>query len=106
MTNWTHVGPHPVQVQLIDEEQLAVEPERIKEIRSTVASLRLDAVAAAGYGVSRTKLVREIKAERVKVNWQVIANPAHQVEAGDVISLRGRGRLVLHEVQGTAPRAD
>lgn len=101
MTNWTHVGPHPVQVQLIDEEQLAVEPERIKEIRSTVASLRLDAVAAAGYGVSRTKLVREIKAERVKVNWQVIANPAHQVEAGDVISLRGRGRLVLHEVQGT-----
>ena len=58
-------------------------------------------LAAAGYGVSRTKLVREIKAERVKVNWQVIANPAHQVEAGDVISLRGRGRLVLHEVQGT-----
>ena len=61
LTHWTHVGSYPIQLQLIDEEQLAVEPERIKEIRATVASLRLDAVAAAGYGVSRTKLVREIK---------------------------------------------
>ena len=101
LTHWTHVGSYPIQLQLIDEEQLAVEPERIKEIRATVASLRLDAVAAAGYGVSRTKLVREIKAERVKVNWRVIDNPAFQVESGDVISLRGRGRLVLQEVRGT-----
>lgn len=66
-----------------------------------MASLRLDAVAAAGFGVSRTKVVREIKAERIKVNWQVIPNPAHQVAQGDIISFRGRGRVVIQEVQGT-----
>ncbi len=100
LTHWNQVGPHPIQLEVIDEEQLDVEPERIKEIRSTVASLRVDAVAAAGYGTSRTKMTREIKAERLKVNWKVISNPAHTVEEGDVLSLRGRGRLIIKEVQG------
>lgn len=26
LTHWTHVGPHPIQVQLIDEEQLGWNP--------------------------------------------------------------------------------
>ena len=101
LTHWTQVGANPIQLQEIDEEQLAVEPERIKEIRATVASLRVDAVASAGYGTSRTKMVRDIKAERVKVNWKVISNPAHPIEEGDVLSIRGRGRLIVQEVQGT-----
>ena len=100
LTHWNQVGPHSIQLEVIDEEQLAVEPERIKEIRSTVASLRVDAVAAAGYGTSRTKMAREIKAERLKVNWKVISDPAHPVEEGDILSLRGRGRLVVQEVHG------
>ena len=95
------VGKAPVEVVEIDPEQLEVAPERVKEIRATVASLRLDAVASSGYGVSRTKMAREIKAERVKVNWVPVRNPAHEVGQGDVLSIRGRGRVVIEEVQGT-----
>src|SRR5690606_31151046 len=72
-----------------------------KEIKATVASLRLDAVAAEGFGMSRTKMVREIKAERVKLNWQPVSNPALAVKEGDVLSLRGRGRVVVAQVVGT-----
>ena len=50
LIHWDQVHQVPIQVKEIDEEQLAVEPERIKEIKATVASLRLDAVASAGYG--------------------------------------------------------
>ncbi|NMB01183.1 MAG: photosystem II S4 domain protein [Firmicutes bacterium] len=101
LTHWDKVHRVPITVKEIDEEQLAVEPERIKEIKATVASLRLDAVAAEGYGTSRSKMVREIKAERVKLNWKVVANPALAIKEGDVLSIRGRGRVVVAEVRGT-----
>jgi RNA-binding protein YlmH len=90
-----------VQVAEIDLEQLEVAPQRVKEIRTTVASMRLDAVAAFGFGMSRTKMVREIRAERLKVNWRVTADPAQVVAEGDVISMRGRGRVTIAEVSGT-----
>ncbi|HEX2953336.1 MAG TPA: YlmH/Sll1252 family protein, partial [Bacillota bacterium] len=59
------VGNLDVAVEAIDPEALDVPPERIKEIRATVSSLRLDAVAGLGYGVSRTRMAREIKSERL-----------------------------------------
>lgn len=101
LSNWNQVHKVTVTVREIDEEQLAVEPERIKEIRATVASLRLDAVASEGYGTSRTKMAREIKGERVKLNWKPVSNPALSIAQGDVLSIRGRGRVVVSEVGGT-----
>lgn len=95
------VGKAHASVEEIDLERLEVEPERVKEIRTTVASLRLDAVASSGFGTSRTRMAREIKAERVKVNWRPVRDPAAQVAQGDVLSIRGRGRVVVEEVAGT-----
>jgi RNA-binding protein YlmH len=100
LTHLQKVGPIAVQVEPIDPEQLNVPVERVKEIKSTVASLRLDAVAGLGYGESRTRMAREIKAEKVKVNWKLVTNPAHKVAAGDVLSMRGRGRVIVAEVGG------
>ncbi len=101
LSNWSQVHKVTITLREIDEEQLAVEPERIKEIKGTVASLRLDAVAAEGYGTSRSKIVREIKGERLKLNWKPVSNPALSVSEGDVLSMRGRGRVVVSEVGGT-----
>jgi photosystem II S4 domain protein len=101
LSQWTQVHKVPISVREIDEQQLAVEPERIKEIRATVASLRLDAVAAEGYGTSRSKIVREIKGERLKLNWKPVINPSLSISQGDVLSMRGRGRVVVSEVGGT-----
>jgi RNA-binding protein YlmH len=90
----------PVTVSEIDLEQLAVEPERVKEMRTTVASLRLDAVAAFGFSMSRTKMAREIKAERLKVNWRQVNDPSCAVAEGDVLSMRGRGRVTIEKITG------
>lgn len=98
------VGRHEARLEEIDPERLEVEPERVKEIRTTVASLRLDAVASAGFGTSRTRMAREIKAERVKVNWRPVRDPAAAVAQGDVLSIRGRGRVVVEEVSGTTKK--
>jgi RNA-binding protein YlmH len=99
--NLARIRGVPVAVRPIELEQLAVEPEEVKPIRATVASLRLDAVAAAGYGLSRSKMAGEIKAQKVRVNWQPVSNPAFPVKKGDVLSIRGRGRVVIEDILGT-----
>lgn len=101
VASWERIGRVAVRAQEIDLERLDVEPERVKEIRTTVASMRLDALAAAGYGTSRTRMAREIRMERVKVNWKPVTNPAAEVKEGDVLSIRGRGRVVIQELKGT-----
>jgi|SRR5690554_2903033 len=100
----TQVGSVQVKADRIDPEQLNTPPERIKEIKTTVASLRLDAVAGLGFGVSRTRMVREIKAEKVKVNWRPITSPNYQVKVGDILSIKGRGRVVLAETTGLSKK--
>lgn len=94
------VGAVRVSVARIEPEQLQVPPEREKEIRTTVASPRLDAVAADGFGASRTRMAREIKAGLVRVNWQPATNPDRTLAEGDVISIRGRGRVIVTEITG------
>lgn len=94
----TRVGRLDVRTHEVDPEQVDVGARRSKEIRTTVASLRLDAVAAAGYGSSRTRIAREVKAGRIKVNWTVVQDPAHLLREGDVLSLRGRGRVEVASV--------
>jgi RNA-binding protein YlmH len=104
LQHWRYVHQVPVEVWEIDPEQMAVEPERVREIKATVASMRLDAVAAAGFGTSRAKIAREIKNERVKINWKPTTSPAHEVKVGDVLSVRGRGRAVVEQITGTTKK--
>ena len=62
------------------------------------ASLRLDAIASAGFGMSRSKMVDLISGGDVRVNWQDIAQSSHPLKAGDLIAIRGKGRLEIGEV--------
>lgn len=78
--------------------QLKVEEQPQRTINSTVASVRLDAVLSSGLGIGRGKAVDLIKADKVKVNWRHIGQPGFQLSAGDVLSIRGKGRLELADV--------
>ena len=53
LSNLTTIGSAPVSVREITREELFQKEEKVKIINATVADLRLDAVAAAGYCVSR-----------------------------------------------------
>ncbi len=101
LANLTSVGSAPVSLREITGEELFQKEEKVKEISATVADLRLDAVAAAGYGISRSRMAEEIKAQNVKVNWQEAKKAAQTVKEGDVFSFRGRGRVEVAEVRGT-----
>lgn len=98
--NLTEVGQATVSASLVSFDSIPVREEKTKEIRATVASLRLDAVAASGFGTSRTRMAEDIAASKVKVNWQEARSSSQAVKAGDVISMRGRGRVEVIEVPG------
>lgn len=78
--------------------------QRIEEIAFTVASLRLDGIASDAYRVSRSKIVDPIKAGRCRLNWKTEEDPSAQLQAGDVVSIKGLGRFKLLEVDGVTKK--
>lgn len=99
-SNLTGVGRVLVDCTAAAPDQLVLAGKNGKEIKGTVASLRVDSLLSLGFGLSRSRVVRLIKGGLVVVNWRPIASPSLQIEEGDQISLRGRGRLLLDSVEG------
>ena len=100
LNNLQQIGGTKVNCTLDDIGEIAPRVERSKDISATVASLRIDSVAAAGFGISRSRAASDIEADKLKLNWQQVKNAAQAVKEGDIISLRGRGRLEISEVRG------
>lgn len=98
--NLTSIGSAEVSCSIGSLEDIAPKEEKYKELRATVASLRVDSIAAAGYGISRSRAATDIAADKLKINWQPVKNASQAVKEGDTLSMRGRGRLEVAEVRG------
>ena len=80
--------------------EVRIAPPEGTGIRVTVQTLRLDALLAAGYKLSRSEAQRLISAGLVKLNHAVEERGDVHLQAGDLISARGYGRLRIDEIQG------
>jgi len=100
LANLRKVGQAGVVVAELEQEDFQPSTAQYREIKATVSSLRLDSVAAAGFGTSRSKVVREIAAERLSINWRLCSDPAAPVKEGDVLSARGKGRVIIIAIKG------
>ena len=99
--NLTQVRSVPVKTRPLEWDQLRVRPPKKKELATVEASMRLDAIASAGFGMSRNKMSELISAGDVRVNWKTITQPSHTVESGDLVAIRGKGRLEIGDVAMT-----
>ena len=52
--------------------------------------------------MSRAKMVKLIESGSVSVAFKPIANPAHQLQAGQEIAVRDFGRLSLNDISLTS----
>ncbi len=100
-THLTHVRSVPVTVSPLDWGELRVPPPRTHSLTTVEASLRLDALGSAGFGLSRAKMVDWIKQGEVRVNWQTITQPSYALKTGDALVIRGKGRVVVGEISLT-----
>jgi photosystem II S4 domain protein len=99
--NLQQVRSVPVKTQPIELSELKVREPKKKELTTVEASLRLDAIASAGFGMSRSKMVDLIDSGDVRVNWKDITQASSQVKSGDLIAIRGKGRLEVGEIAVT-----
>ncbi|AFY65132.1 photosystem II S4 domain protein [Geitlerinema sp. PCC 7407] len=97
----TQVRSVPVKTQPIDLAELKVREPKKKEMTTVEASMRLDAIASAGFGMSRSKMADLITGGDVRVNWRDVTQASYQVKAGDLVAVRGKGRLEIGEVAVT-----
>lgn len=74
------------------------------EMSSIVASLRLDNIVTVLAKTSRSKAVDIIDQERVFVNFKLETKASKQVNEGDVITIRGKGRFEFKEISGNTKK--
>lgn len=97
----TSVRSVTVKVRRISMEELSVRPVKLKDVSTVEASLRLDSVASAGMGMSRSKMSAAIKSGLVLVNWKSASSGTPEVKEGDVVTVRGSGRVKVVDITVT-----
>ena len=91
--NLTQVGSVRVSLSVISAGQIEEPEKKVRVIRDTVASLRFDAVASTGFGLSREKARDLIRTGRAVLNDRPCDKPERTVAEGDVVSARGLGKF-------------
>lgn len=100
----SRAGGTTVKVHLMDQPPVLTPPKGM-ELRDTVASLRLDSVLSSGLRTSRSKAVEWIRQGLVQVNHRATERTDYPLKAGDLLSVRGFGRVRLQEA-GAPTRKD
>ena len=96
---WHEAGHTAIRVRLLDAPPQFTPPQGA-QMRDTVASLRLDCVLAAGMSLSRARAAEIIRQGLVQRNHTPEERVDTLLEAGDLLSIRGFGRIRLTEIGG------
>lgn len=100
MVNLTSIKK--ASVRLEEAPLSAIKEKESKWVKAdkTVSSLRLDNILKEIYHMSRKDAVDYIKKNHVKINFKVVTDGKFTVQTGDLLSVRGKGRSKLVEVNG------
>ncbi len=88
-----NAGRAALEIKEIPLSSLHIPVEKTEIFSDTVASPRLDAVAAAGFGISRENAVSLVRSGRVFVNRVIWQSPDKIVPDGAVINAAGYGKF-------------
>ena len=102
--NFLSAGRTKLRLTQISLAEAAVPEPEVKEIKDTLASLRLDSVIAAGFRVGRSAAADYVTAGRVAIDGLPCEKPDKAVAEGAKISVRGLGKILLKSVGGTTKK--
>lgn len=104
LSNFTGAGRTHIHLEAIPLDAVQVPEPEVKEIKDTLASLRLDSVIAAGFRMSRGAASQLICAGKAAIDGLPCEKPDKPVAEGAKISLRGYGKIKLAKVNGTTKK--
>ena len=89
-------------IEALDIHEMEIPFKRSEKIINTVeASTRIDAIASAGFGLSRSKITTQIKQGCLRINWTLNDQPSKSVNIGDLIHLEKKGSLKILSIDKT-----
>lgn len=94
------IGRAAATVSEIEPEDIEVPESKVRVIKDTVPSMRLDCIVGAGFSVSRDKASELIRSGRVRLQAVECTKPDKTVPEGAVISARGFGKIELTCISG------
>ena len=104
LQNLTSAGRTKLRLAQIPLSQLHIPQLQVKEIRDTLASLRLDSVVSSGFRISRGLAAQYISAGKVAIDGLPCEKPDKIIAEGAKISLRGSGKILLAAIGGKSKK--
>lgn len=100
LQNFLSAGRTRVRMEQIPLRQAQIPEPEVKEIKDTVASLRLDSIISSGFRIGRSLAAQHINAGKAAIDGLPCDKPDKTVSEGMKISVRGLGKIKLHCVNG------
>ena len=98
--NFTSAGRTHVRISRISHDQVQIPEPEVKEIKDTLASLRLDSVIASGFRIGRSLASTYVTQGKAAIDGLPCEKPDKAVAEGARISVRGLGKIKLVSVNG------
>lgn len=100
LQSFTEVGRVKIRLSQIPLDDVQVPEPEIRELRDTLASLRLDSVISSGFRIARSLACSYIGSGKVAINGLPCEKADKQISEGAEISVRGLGKIKLYSVNG------
>ena len=90
------------KINLVGMDELQIPAGRSEKLINTVeASTRLDAIASAGFRVSRTKIIERIENGMLRLNGSKVNKPTINLKIGDKLELENKGFIEILNLEIT-----
>ena len=100
LQNFLSAGRTRLRLEQIPLTEASIPEPEVKEIRDTLASLRLDSVISSGFRIGRSLAAQHITAGKAAIDGLPCEKPDKQICEGMKISVRGLGKIKVHAVGG------
>ena len=100
LQSFTSAGRTRLRMRQIPLSEAHIPEPEVKEIRDTLASLRLDSVISAGFRIGRSLAAQYVSAGKAAIDGLPCEKPDKAVAEGMKISVRGLGKIKLANVNG------
>lgn len=100
LQNLLGAGRTKIRLEPIPITEVNVPEPEVKQVKDTVASLRLDSIISSGFRIGRSLAAQHICAGKAAIDGLPCEKPDKTVEEGAKISVRGLGKIKLQQVNG------
>ena len=95
LQSFTSAGRTKLSISQIPLRDASIPEPEVKEIKDTLASLRLDSVISSGFRIGRSLAAQYVSAGKAAIDGLPCEKPDKAVAEGAKISVRGLGKIKL-----------